>query len=217
MLSILGLAASDQLPKTKFYSKMRSLHESPAKIQVHSGDGVKTTYLSHFLDLGRTVKYPLQKLLRISFFVVLFVKKLMATKKKKMFLTLITLSLTMDFMRPSNIWMVGDILGCRDGGGANAAAEEAGGTTDHIQPLAFAGWRDVSAHHDNITKYFRDEKDAGMKDWQTFISTKRVAENNFLFFSSNLNDLIRRHPSFKRTLRLFSKGNFTSCVGWTCF
>ena len=184
---------------------MRSLHESPAKIEANTENGVRTTYLTHFLDLGRTVKYPLQKLLRISFFVALFVRKMMATKKKRMFLSLIALSLTMDFMKPSNIWMIGNILDHGTGDNASTAVGRARGTKEYICPLAFTGWMDVSAHHDNLTNYFRNEKSTGMADWQTFVSTKKITDNNFLFFNSSLNNSTKRHPGFKKSLRLFTR------------
>ena len=111
----------------------------------------------------------------------------------------------MDFMRPSNIWMIDSILDHGTGDNTSTAAGRAGGTKEYICPLAFTGWMDVSAHHDNLTNYFRNEKSTGMADWQTFVSTKKITDNNFLFFNSSLNNSTKRHPSFKKSLRLFTR------------
>ena len=111
----------------------------------------------------------------------------------------------MDFMRPSRLSMVDDILEDKAEEGTSTIPQGVEGFKGYVSPFAFREWSDVSCHHANLTNYFKDERDEGVRDWKIFTSAKGVTENNFLFFSPRLNNSIVRHPSFKRNLRSFTR------------
>ena len=182
---------------------MGDLHKSPAKIQISTKSGTQTGFLNHFLDLGRVLKFPLQKLLRVSFLVILFVRKLMISKRRMMFLALttLTLSLTRDVLRPSNLWRLHDILDYRQE--MQTTSETQG---QPIYPSAFCNWDNIEGHYDNITKYFQGETEEGRRDVEALLLARnKVTETKFTFFSPSLSNSAKRHPSFKRNLRNLTK------------
>ena len=100
---LLALAAQEENIDVRFYERVKKLHNDGAKIRVHKENKVHESELGHFISLEKVLKTSVEKVLRISFLAVLFCKKLLASRKRSLFLSMVGLTLASSLLRPSNL------------------------------------------------------------------------------------------------------------------
>ena len=200
--ALLALASQEETSDIKFYERVKKLHNSEAKVRIHNGNKRHELGLNHFLRLEKVLKSPVDKVLRISFLVFLFCKKMLASRGKSLILTMVGLTLTTSLLRPSNLWRLTDVIEDREG-----EAHGSPGTQWQYKPVtlpSFSGWESVESQYENLQNFFKGQSGTAKKDFKKFIiDAKNVSLLALvpLEDSSGCTSRAGRHPRFRRMTR----------------